>query len=108
MSDRKNGGAKAAGLVGKLAAAAVLGAAAFGAYKLFSWSRDDYATALWIPSRGKGIRITKGPEKNTYVVETGYRWQDDAPAEDFDDAEAEMEIPLHELQDPETEEGLEG
>ncbi len=107
MSNRKKGGAKAAGAIGKLAAAAVLGAAAFGAYKLFSWSRDEYATALWIPSRGKGIRITKGPEKNTYVVQTGYRWQDDAPAEDFDD-EAELEIPLDELQEPETEDGLEG
>lgn len=106
MSKRKKGGVKAAEAIGKLAAVAVLGAAAFGAYKLFSWSRDEYATALWIPSRGKGVRITKGPEKNTYLVQTGYRWQDDAPAEDLDE-EAELEIPLNELQDPEAEDGLE-
>lgn len=104
MNNKKSNGIGVLDLAWKIGAAAALGAAAFGAYKLWSWSKDSYATALWVPFGRKGIRVTKGPEKNTYLVETGYTWQDDLP-EETPEEESEMEVELREL---EPEEGLEG
>ncbi len=106
MSGKKKSGA--AELLWKAAAVAAVGAAAYGAYKLWSWSRDDYATAIWIPCRGKGVRITKGPERGTYVVQTGYTWEPEEPLFDTDEEETEMEISLGELRilSPEEEEPL--
>ena len=88
-------GSKAAGIVAGAAGAAVLAAIGTGALALWKWAKDPNATVFWVGCLpgGKGIRVEKTDAANHYIVQTGYRWRDDAE-EDAAEAEPEMEIEL--------------
>ena len=91
-------GKLAADLILGTTGTAVLGAAAFGVYKLMQWAKDPYSTELWlgvIPGK-KGILISKDAEPHTYHVRAGFAWRDDGTAYELDHDEPEIEIPLPE------------
>lgn len=81
--------------------AAALGAAAAGLWQLRHWAKDEYATALWIPCRGKGFRITKGEEPHTYQVQTGYIWNEAEEPGEPEDTEIEIRLPADDGEEPE-------
>lgn len=53
-----------------LTAGVAIGAAAYAAYKLYEWSKDEYAQEIQFPACcGKSVRISKEPEPHAYRVE---------------------------------------
>jgi len=107
MAEKKRIGRNAGIAIG-IAATATVAAAAVGAYELWKWSKDPYATELWFGIGNKGIRITKKAEPNQYRVQTGVRWRDDGTADALSGLEEpEIEIPLPEDLDDLPEDGNE-
>ena len=102
MSEKKRSAAKTAILTAAGIAAA--GAAAYGCYKLYQWSRDEYAARFWVNLGPLGIRVSKNEHPHDYVVDIcfGGKKEEIIPE---DEPVQEMEIPLEalELKDPEHE-----
>lgn len=95
MNKRKPSAVDATSLILGIGSAALLGAAAVGAYKLLRWAKDPYATELWLGLGGKGVLVSKDGEPHCYRVRTGFAWQDDGTADELSALEEpEMEIPL--------------
>ena len=88
-------GSKAVGIVAGAVGAAALAAVGTGAVALWKWAKDPNATVFWIGGLpgGRGVRVEKTEEAHHYVVQTGYRWRNDAE-EDAAGGEPEMEIEL--------------
>ena len=98
-------GSKAVGIIAGAVGAAALAAVGTGAVALWKWAKDPNATVFWLGGLpgGKGIRVEKTEAANHYIVQTGYRWNNDAE-EDAPDAEPEIELPLESLmEEPEAE-----
>ena len=86
--------AKRIGKAAKIALGAVgavaLSAVGTGVVQFCKWAKDPYSTELWFGFLKKGILITKTDEPGHYKVQTGYRWFDDAAAEEPEEALRQM------------------
>ncbi len=90
-------GGKAAKIALAAAGAAALSAVGTGVVQFCKWAKDPYSTELWFGFLKKGILITKTDEPHHFRVQTGYRWHDDADADEMEyPEEPEMEIRLPE------------
>ena len=93
-------GRKAAGIIAGAVGAAALAAVGTGAIAFWKWTKDPNATVFWLGGLpgGRGIRVEKTDEANHYIVQTGYRWHNDAEEGAADDEpEMEIELPLESL-----------
>ena len=93
-------GSKAVGIVAGAVGAAALAAVGTGAVALWKWAKDPNATVFWIGGLpgGRGVRVEKTDVANHYIVQTGYRWHNDAEEAAVDDEpEMEIELPLESL-----------
>ena len=78
-----------------LSAAALVGAAAYGAIRFHSWKQDEYATEMWLHLGKKGLRFTKDPEGGGVTVQSGFRWMPDEDyVSELNEEEPEIEIVL--------------
>lgn len=96
MSEKKRPSAKTIFLTAAGVAAA--GAAAYGCYKLYRWSKDEYAARFWVELGPLGIRVSKTDAPNNYVVDIcfGNKKEEIIPEEG---PVQEMELPLDALAD---------
>jgi len=81
---------------------AAAGAAAYGFYQLYRWSKDEYSARFWVELGPLGIRVSKNGAPHDYVIDVCFGGKKEEIIPEKDDPVQEMELPLEALEGPDT------